>query len=96
MAIKIVYRRKFSYLAETHHLIIFILNHLLYKVNHLYIFSSRLFIYIKSDYYQWYICFVLMSRGVLALYKKTLNKSLGLIYLFLEHCNTFLQCSRNK
>ncbi len=35
-----------------------------------------------------------MSRGVLALYKKTLNKSLGLIYLFLEHCKNVLQCSR--
>ena len=35
-----------------------------------------------------------MSRGVLAIYKKTLNKSLGLIYLFLEHCKNVLQCSR--
>lgn len=35
-----------------------------------------------------------MSRGVLALYTKTLNKSLGLIYLFLEHCENVLQCSR--
>jgi hypothetical protein len=29
-----------------------------------------------------------LSRGVLALYTKTLNKSLGLIYLFLERCNS--------
>ena len=35
-----------------------------------------------------YICLVLLSRGVLAQYIKTLNKSLGLIYLFLEHYNS--------
>ena len=34
-----------------------------------------------------YICVVFLSRGVLTLYIKTLNKSLGLIYLFLERCN---------
>jgi hypothetical protein len=39
------------------------------------------------------IC-IIVKRGFDSVHLKTLNKSLGLIYLFLEHCKIKLQCSR--
>jgi len=62
--------------------------HLFDNTNRLCVFCGHLWISLKILPEPMYICLVFLSRGVLTLYIKTLNKSLGLIYLFLEHCNS--------